>query len=173
MLLLFRMGEAWGTEKGVGKLYATIQTQNCQIPTVEFSSRCKWEKHVVALCCSTTTAVCAALIYLTYFLPPFPPLCLVWGEGRGDHQAGSSRLHSITAAYIHMLIGIILTAKADVAFEATQHSLFTRSHNRKLNKINKEKSVLISLFRSYHTIITDRACLYWRSIKKVPTACHT
>lgn len=66
-----------------------------------------WEKHVAALprCLDSSDLLSPTA---------FPPLRLVRGKGRGDHQAGSSRLHS-TYIYIYMS-------------KDTQHSLFISSH---------------------------------------------
>lgn len=65
--------------------------------TVQFSNCCKCEKHAAALpyhfgCLSLSDLLCPP----TLFPPPSSR------EGRRDHQAGSSRLHGITAVYIHL-----------------------------------------------------------------------
>lgn len=89
--------------------------------------------------------------------PHSPPMCLVWGEGRGDHQAGSSRIYSITATYIHILSGRPLLLNS--------HSLFRGTSDLKINS-NTKHSALTSMSlhpspfpicRIYciHTINTD------------------
>lgn len=56
-------------------------------------------------CCCTSMAVWLPWFIWPTFPPPSPLHLCAWSrrEGRGDHQAGSSRLHITTAADIHMI----------------------------------------------------------------------
>lgn len=131
------------------------------------------------VCCSTTTSLWLPWFIWPTFSPPPPslpsPVPGLPERGGGDHQAGSSRLHGITAAYIHMLSGRALHAKLELQ---RQHSLFISSRNTKQNitKILKNHLLCFKIGGSHFKLdltimITDPALNEGQ--QTALTACHT
>lgn len=126
--LLTGLGLAW-THASLPASNPRCAHLGCVDCTVQFSSRCKCEKHVAALphhfgCLDSSDLLSPPPSSFPSPVPGLPE------RGGGDHQAGSSRLHDITAAYIHMLSGRALHAKLELQ---RQHSLFISSRNTKQN----------------------------------------
>lgn len=115
----------WERREGTGQrgnVRETIYLQSCLlcahvagVLTVRFSRQRQWDKRVVAL---PWQFWLPQFIWPTFPLPS-PPMCTVWGEGREDHQAGSSRSHSITTTY--MLSGRRGVTECNKKFIIYQH----------------------------------------------------